>query len=143
MGILTVVFGILSGCLLSVLVGIIGSSRRIGFGWAFLISLIFTPLVGLIVALLTDPLPGGDRTLRIFGFLDAGYAWGYEGFVNANGHADYRRQEFSMSDLRYSTGIGVAWISPLGPLKFSLAFPLNVKEGDKTQRFQFQIGTGF
>ena len=30
-----------------------------------------------------------------------------------------------MSDLRYSTGIGVAWISPLGPLKFSLAFPLN------------------
>lgn len=61
MGILTVVFGILSGCLLSVLVGIIGSSRRIGFGWAFLISLIFTPLVGLIVALLTDPLPGGDR----------------------------------------------------------------------------------
>ena len=63
--------------------------------------------------------------------------------VNANGHADYRRQEFSMSDLRYSTGIGVAWISPLGPLKFSLAFPLNEKEGDKTQRFQFQIGTGF
>ena len=75
--------------------------------------------------------PGGDRTLRIFGFLDAGYAWGYEGFVNANGHADYRRQEFSMSDLRYSTGIGVAWISPLGPLKFSLAFPLNEKEGDE------------
>ena len=92
---------------------------------------------------LLAPLPGGDRTLRIFGFLDAGYAWGYEGFVNANGHADYRRQEFSMSDLRYSTGIGVAWISPLGPLKFSLAFPLNEKEGDKTQRFQFQIGTGF
>ena len=48
-----------------------------------------------------------------------------------------------MSDLRYSTGIGVAWISPLGPLKFSLAFPLNEKEGDKTQRFQFQIGTAF
>ena len=92
---------------------------------------------------LLAPLPGGDRTLRIFGFLDAGYAWGYEGFVNANNHADYRRQEFSMSDLRYSTGIGVAWISPLGPLKFSLAFPLNEKEGDKTQRFQFQIGTGF
>ena len=43
------------------LVGIIGSHRRIGFGWAFLISLIFTPLVGLIVALLTDPLPGGGQ----------------------------------------------------------------------------------
>lgn len=54
-------FGVLSGSLLSVLVGIIGSHRRIGFGWAFLLSLIFTPLVGLIVALLTDPLPGGEQ----------------------------------------------------------------------------------
>lgn len=61
MSILVVVFGILSGCFLSILVGIIGSHRRIGFGWAFLISLIFTPLVGLIVALLTDPLPSGSQ----------------------------------------------------------------------------------
>ena len=43
------------------LVGIIGSRRRIGFGWAFLLSVIFTPLVGLVIALLTDPLPGGDQ----------------------------------------------------------------------------------
>ena len=57
MSILAVIFGILSGCFLAVLVGIIGSHRRIGFGWAFLISLIFTPLVGLIVALL----PGGGQ----------------------------------------------------------------------------------
>ena len=61
MSILIVLFGLLSDCLLSVLVGIIGSSRRIGFGLAFLVSLIFTPLVGLIVALLTDPLPGGEQ----------------------------------------------------------------------------------
>ena len=61
MSILTLVFGLLSGCFLSVLVGIIGSRRRIGFGWAFLLSVFFTPLVGLIIALLTDPLPGGDQ----------------------------------------------------------------------------------
>ena len=60
MAILTLLFGLLSGCLLAVLVGII-SSRRIGFGLAFLVSLIFTPLVGLIITLLTDPLPGGDQ----------------------------------------------------------------------------------
>jgi len=59
MSILIVLFGLLSDCLLSVLVGIIGSSRRIGFGLAFLVSLIFTPLVGLIITLLTDPLPYG------------------------------------------------------------------------------------
>ena len=61
MAILTLLFGLLSGCLLAVLVGIIGSRRRIGFWLAFLLSLIFTPLVGLIVALLTDPLPGGGQ----------------------------------------------------------------------------------
>ena len=37
MSILAVIFGILSGCFLAVLVGIIGSHRRIGFGWAFLL----------------------------------------------------------------------------------------------------------
>lgn len=61
MAILTLLFGLLSGCLLAVLVGIIGSRRRIGFGLAFLLSLIFTPLVGLIITLLTDPLSGGDQ----------------------------------------------------------------------------------
>lgn len=64
-----ILFGALSGCLLSVLVGVIGSRRRIGFGWAFLISLIFTPLVGLIVALLTDPLPGEDSRWGCIGTL--------------------------------------------------------------------------
>lgn len=66
---LVILFGALSGCLLSVLVGVIGSRRRIGFGWAFLISLIFTPLVGLIVALLTDPRPGEDRRWGCIGTL--------------------------------------------------------------------------
>ena len=66
---LVTLFGALSGCLLSVLVGVIGSRRRIGCGWAFLISLIFTPLVGLIVALLTDPLPGEDRRWGCIGTL--------------------------------------------------------------------------
>lgn len=89
---------------------------------------------------LLAPLPGGDRTLRIFGFLDAGYVWGY-GRTSSN--ADYERQEMSLSDIRYSAGIGVAWISPLGPLKFSIAAPLNDDENDDVQRFQFQIGTGF
>ena len=53
-------FGLLSGhLLLDVLVGLLGSRRNIGFGWAFIISVLFTPLVGLIVALISDPLPIG------------------------------------------------------------------------------------
>ena len=44
---------------------------------------------------------------------------------------------------RYSTGIAVQWASPVGPLKFSFAQPIGSKEGDKIQRFQFQVGAGF
>ena len=55
------IFGLISGSLLSVLVGLVGARRNIGFGWTFLISVIFTPLVGLIVALISDPLPVGSR----------------------------------------------------------------------------------
>ncbi len=78
----------------------------------------------------TFPVPGSgtDKTLRFFGFFDAGNV--YEGLPNFSG-------------LRYSYGLGIAWISPLGPLKFSYAFPLNTTDQDHIQNFQFQIGTTF
>jgi outer membrane protein insertion porin family len=38
---------------------------------------------------------------------------------------------------------GPVWISPVGPLKLSYAKPLNAKPGDRLERFQFQMGTGF
>lgn len=76
MSALILLFGLLSGCLFSVLVGIVGSRRRIGFGLTFLISVIFTPLVGLVVALVSDPLPGAGKRwgcigtlLAVLGFL--------------------------------------------------------------------------
>ncbi|MDE2088825.1 MAG: outer membrane protein assembly factor BamA [Gammaproteobacteria bacterium] len=49
-------------------------------------------------------------------------------------------QRFQANQLRYSTGVSLIWMSPLGPLTFSLAKPLNVKTGDQTQPFQFSIG---
>jgi outer membrane protein insertion porin family len=45
--------------------------------------------------------------------------------------------------MRFSAGLGVAWNSPLGPLRFSLAYPLNKKDTDKTQVFQFNLGSTF
>jgi outer membrane protein insertion porin family len=82
---------------------------------------------------LTFPLPGTgyDRTLRVFTFLDGGNVWGDLGnSVGANG-------------LRYGYGVGLAWISPIGPLKLSLGFPVTKNPGDQYQKFQFQIGTAF
>ena len=93
---------------------------------------------------LLTPLPGADKTLRGLVFFDAGTVWGYKANGrNADGYPTYKRQKIDFGDLRYSWGFGIAWISPLGPLKFSLAFPINKKKGDDTERFQFQIGTGF
>ena len=76
------------------------------------------------------PLPGtgNDKTIRTFFFLDAGNV--YERTVD-------------FGDLRYSAGIGINWLSPIGPLKLSLGYPLKTRLGDDTQRVQFQIGTGF
>ncbi|WP_322041052.1 outer membrane protein assembly factor BamA [Burkholderia diffusa] len=82
---------------------------------------------------LTIPLPGSgyDRTLRVFTFVDAGNVWGTEGnSTGANG-------------LRYSYGAGLSWLSPIGPLKFSVGFPIVRHTDDKYQKFQFQIGTSF
>lgn len=76
------------------------------------------------------PGAGNDRTLRLFGFTDAGYAF-------------KETENYSFDQLRASAGIGLSWISPMGPLRFSYAVPIRKQTEDKIQRLQFQIGTSF
>jgi outer membrane protein insertion porin family len=45
--------------------------------------------------------------------------------------------------MRYSAGVGLTWISPVGPLKFSYAMPVNKQPQDKVQKFQFTLGSIF
>ena len=78
------------------------------------------------------PGSGADRTLRWFTFVDAGNVFDRE-----------RGESMSFANLRYSAGIGISWISPIGPLKLSFGKPLNDKPFDRKQTFQFQLGTGF
>ena len=75
------------------------------------------------------PMPGMgvDITLRWFTFLDGGNVFSDE-------------DQFDFGDLRYSAGFGVSWVSPLGPLKLSYGIPLNAKDGDRKEAFQFQLG---
>ena len=47
------------------------------------------------------------------------------------------------SELRYSVGIGVTWLSCFGPLTFALAKPLNASDTYRTEVFQFTLGRGF
>ncbi|MCD8340220.1 MAG: outer membrane protein assembly factor BamA [Burkholderiales bacterium] len=91
---------------------------------------------------LLAPIPGADRTLRLFTFLDGGWIWGRRA-IYQDGKTIYKKDKLDLGDLRYSVGIGLAWISPMGPLKLSFAIPLNKKDSDELERFQFQIGTGF
>ncbi|MEY3637543.1 MAG: outer membrane protein assembly factor BamA precursor [Pseudomonadota bacterium] len=76
------------------------------------------------------PGAGNDRTLRLFAFTDVGRAFG-------------ENEKISFSELRSSYGIGLSWISPMGPLRFSYAMPMRRQVADKIQRLQFQIGTSF
>ena len=77
----------------------------------------------------TVPVPGSgtDKTLRMFTFVDGGNAYG----TNIN------------LVLKYSYGLGISWISPLGPLKFSYGLPYKAQPTDNIQRLQFQVGTAF
>ncbi len=47
------------------------------------------------------------------------------------------------NDLRFSAGAGITWYTPIGPISLSYAVPFNDKEGDETEKVQFQIGSTF
>lgn len=76
------------------------------------------------------PFLGHANSIRMSAFVDTG-----------NVFASYN--DFKASALRSSAGIALEWLSPIGPLSFSLAKPFNVHSTDQTQIFQFNIGTYF
>jgi outer membrane protein insertion porin family len=79
------------------------------------------------------PLPGAkanDQSVRLSVFVDAGQI------------RDVGLQP-ELESFRFSTGVGVAWNSPVGPLKLSYGYPLKKRPGDRIQNFQFQVGTIF
>ncbi len=63
-------------------------------------------------------------------------------FVDA-GNVFAKPQDYKTKDLRTSAGIGLEWLSPIGPLSFSVAKALNPGPNDRLQVFQFNIGTYF
>ena len=85
---------------------------------------------------LSMPMPGfgSDKSLKFGPFFDAGQ-------VYADSTDDEKVQDGG--SIRMSVGLAATWISPFGPLKFSLAQPLNNENDDKLQRFQFQMGQTF
>ena len=78
------------------------------------------------------PVPFLDdvKGLRMSAFIDGGNV--FEG-----------TRSFKADELRFSTGLGTTWMSPIGPFTLSYAKPLNAKEEDDEQKLQFSIGASF
>jgi outer membrane protein insertion porin family len=91
----------------------VGGSKKVLFNTEF-----YVPFPGV----------GNDRTLRLYSFLDAGNVF---------------ESSIELEELRTSYGVGLSWISPVGPLRFAMAKPIRKFDGDRMQSFQFQIGTSF
>jgi outer membrane protein insertion porin family len=98
-------------------------------------------LVANLELLFPMPFMKDDRSVRLGAFVDAGTVFDrFKAKYDENGVLVER----GFSDLmRYSAGISVTWISPMGPLKVSLAKPLNEKPEDNVQAFQFLFGQQF
>ncbi|SFM45233.1 outer membrane protein assembly factor BamA [Variovorax sp. OV329] len=91
------------------------------------------------------PGAGNDRTLRLYGFFDIGN-------VFADRTPDLNDAQWeAQKKLRSSVGLGISWVSPLGPLRLAYAIPVQSQKADpannipedRIQRIQFQIGTSF
>jgi len=76
------------------------------------------------------PFAKDSKQVRMGTFLDIG-----------NVYADV--DGFDAGELRYSAGLSMVWLSPIGPLALSVAQPLNEETGDETEVFQFTLGGSF
>jgi outer membrane protein insertion porin family len=85
------------------------------------------------------PFIKNSSQFRLSAFIDGGTVWGNESSSSLLSGSC----EGAGDCMRYSTGVGVSWFSPFGPLKLVFAKPLNEKKGDQTQTLQFQLGSQF
>lgn len=81
------------------------------------------------------PFAADNRSVRTFFFADAGNVFQTEIQDNLF--------EPSTDELRYSAGIGLSWLTAIGPLGFSLSRPIDDKPVDDTEVFQFSLGQSF
>ncbi len=72
------------------------------------------------------------QSIDIVMFADAGNVWG----------VDYN-SSLETDEIRSSVGVGLDWLTAIGPLTFSFAHPITKAESDVTETFRFNLGTSF
>jgi outer membrane protein insertion porin family len=118
-------------------------SNRVG-ALATLDPVTFDPLGGNVRAianlelLFRPPFAEKSNSSRLSAFIDAGnvYSSSTLGFEKA-------KLLDAAHELRYSVGVGFYWITPVGPLSFSYAKPINPEPWDSLEKFQFTLGTPY
>ena len=97
------------------------------------------------------PMPEKFRNSARFSlFVDAGNVFSTDTttYVGRDGRTPVE-YDFDVNEIKYSTGVAVQWLAPLGVFRFSYAIALNaeksngVEYGDETEGFQFSIGQAF
>ena len=74
-----------------------------------------------------------SENLDLLFFVDIGNVWG----------VDYFDGDDEGSEIRSSTGLGIDWLTPVGPLNFTFATAITKADTDKTESFRFNLGTSF
>ena len=82
---------------------------------------------------------GLPKEIGILGkaFMDVGSLWGL------GGPAQYSNTVLTSNTMRVSTGVGIQWISPFGPIRIDYAIPLVQDPWDKLENIRFSFGTRF
>ena len=89
------------------------------------------------------------RSVRSVVFLDAGNTFTDECYVPSDQDLPtftshpYCENGLSADKIRLSTGVGLTWVTAIGPLTFTYSIPLNEEEGDRTEGFEFTLGQVF
>ncbi len=89
-----------------------------------------TKIVGNLELMFPNPFSEDSDSVRFGLFVDGGWVYA-------------ERDRIDLGELRYAAGLAATWLAPIGAMRFSLATPLNDEPGDKTQAFQFTLGTPF
>ncbi len=99
--------------------------------------------------LLIPPTPEAE-SVRVGPFIDAGQVYDteldYAEFADRYGGEEpipKGLDRVDLAELRVAAGVSLVWRSPVGPLTFSLAEPLNETSKDQTETFQFSLGAQF
>ncbi len=87
-------------------------------------------LIGNLELILPNPFTETEGSTRLAAFIDMGNVYG-------------KAEPVTADSLRFSAGLGLLWLSPVGALRFSYAVPFNTQDGDRLQAFQFTMGSAF